>query len=167
MAENVGGTETPPDHSCQPLSNNLLKVIQKEGCHSIKIVQLCLMIQNVLATFNSLALNISHVLCKALCWTEPKIRSGGMPSWRILALPLESVTQDPGSPSASQLWGLPSTFQHPQDTCCGSDSVLRVGESRTERKDAVLDLWEVTVLCLLSCPCFWESYSPEANTKHP
>lgn len=69
MAENVGGTETAPDHSCQPPSNNLPKVMQKEGHRSVKIVQLYLMIQNVLATFNSHAVSISHKQCivQTLC----------------------------------------------------------------------------------------------------
>lgn len=56
MAENVGGTETPPEHSSQPP-----KVIQKEGCHSVKRVQLYLIILNILATFNNYALNISCI----------------------------------------------------------------------------------------------------------
>ena len=69
MAENVGGTESAPDHPCQPPSNNLSKVMQKGGRHSVKIVQLYLTIQNVLATFNSHAVNISHKQCtvQTLC----------------------------------------------------------------------------------------------------
>ena len=105
MAENMGGTETPPDYSCQPLSDNLSKIIQKQGCHSIKMVQLYLVIQNVLAAFNSHALNISRAQCKALCWRDrPQNKNWRDAHMNNPGLALrESVTQDPGSPSASQL----------------------------------------------------------------
>ena len=94
MAKHVGGTEISPKHSCQPPSNRLPTVIQKEGCHSVKMVQLYLIIQNVLASFNSHALNVN---CIQGIMQGPVLEVPQNKNWRDphmsnkLALPLESL----------------------------------------------------------------------------
>lgn len=128
------------------------------------MVQLYLIIQNILATIDTHALNINSIqgIMKGPMlegpqnkdWRGPCMSNTWPCPWRVC---------DPRSRLAqlSSALKLPSTFQYES-----GPSVLRAADLHAERRDAVSDLWEGTVLSSVSCPCFWESYSPKVNIKH-